>query len=92
MPPKGKGMIPPGPPPPLSDVEIAALGGYVVTVKPRPYTPKPTSHTHADDATGPNPGALQGDDYPLEYYDDGYPKLPACLDRRKPQTSERQAA
>jgi hypothetical protein len=24
----------------------------------------------------------QGDDYPLEYYEDGYPKLPACLDRR----------
>jgi hypothetical protein len=28
------------------------------------------------------PGALQGDDYQLEYYEDGYPKLPACLDRR----------
>ena len=26
---------------------------------------------------------LQGDDYPLEYYDDGFPKLPACLDRRR---------
>jgi hypothetical protein len=26
---------------------------------------------------------LQGDDYPLEYYEDGFPKLPACLDRRK---------
>jgi len=24
-----------------------------------------------------------GDDYPLEYYEDGYPKLPACLDRRR---------
>ena len=32
---------------------------------------------------GPTPGALQGDDYPLEYYEDGYPKLPACLDRRR---------
>jgi hypothetical protein len=31
----------------------------------------------------PTPGALQGDDYPLEYYEDGYPKLPACLDRRR---------
>ena len=31
---------------------------------------------------GPTPGALQGDDYPLEYYEEGYPKLPACLDRR----------
>jgi hypothetical protein len=25
---------------------------------------------------------LQGDDYHLDYYEDGYPKLPACLDRR----------
>jgi hypothetical protein len=32
---------------------------------------------------GPTPGALQGDDYPLEYYEDGYPKLPARLDRRR---------
>ena len=23
---------------------------------------------------GPTPGALQGDDYQLEYYEDGYPK------------------
>jgi hypothetical protein len=34
---------------------------------------------------GPTPRALQGDDYQLEYYDDGYPKLPSCLcaDRRR---------
>jgi hypothetical protein len=25
---------------------------------------------------------LKGDDYRLDYYADGYPKLPACLDRR----------
>jgi hypothetical protein len=25
--------------------------------------------------------ALQGDDYPLEYYPDGYPKVPDCLRR-----------
>ena len=25
---------------------------------------------------------LEGDDYPLDYYPDGYPRLPACLDRR----------
>jgi hypothetical protein len=31
---------------------------------------------------GPTPGALQGDDYPLTYDADGYPELPACLDRR----------
>ena len=29
------------------------------------------------------PQPLQGDDYQLEYYEDGYPKLPACLDRTK---------
>ena len=28
-------------------------------------------------------GPLRGDDYPREYYPDGYPKLPRCLDRRK---------
>ena len=39
---------------------------------------------------GSTPGAIQGD-YPLEYYEDGLPKLPACLDRRKPM-GERQAA
>jgi hypothetical protein len=38
---------------------------------------------------GPTPGALQGDDYPLEYDENGYPELPACLDRRlKPRLKE----
>jgi hypothetical protein len=32
---------------------------------------------------GPTPGALQGDDYPLEYDENGFPELPACLDRRR---------
>jgi hypothetical protein len=27
-------------------------------------------------------------DYPLEYYEDGYPKLPACLDRRPVKLAE----
>jgi hypothetical protein len=27
--------------------------------------------------------ALQGDDIQLEYYEDGYPKLPEFLDRRR---------
>lgn len=31
---------------------------------------------------GSTPGALPGI-YPLEYYEDGYPKLPECLDRRR---------
>jgi hypothetical protein len=34
-----------------------------------------------DEQRGPTPGALQGDDAALDYYEDGYPKLPACLDR-----------
>jgi hypothetical protein len=34
---------------------------------------------------------LKGDDYPLEYHPDGYPKLPACLDRR-PKASLAEAA
>jgi hypothetical protein len=51
------------------------------------YSPQPPSSTRPQPTVreftnGPTPGALQGDDYPLEYYDDGYPKLPACLDRR----------
>jgi hypothetical protein len=37
---------------------------------------------------GPTPGVLQGDDYPLEYYEDGYPKLPTCLDKRVVTTCE----
>ena len=37
----------------------------------------------------PAPGALQGDDYPLDYDENGFPELPACLDRRpKPPISE----
>jgi hypothetical protein len=31
---------------------------------------------------GPIPGAIHSDDYLVEYYEDGFPKLPACLDRR----------
>lgn len=37
---------------------------------------------------GPTPGALQGDDYQLEYYEDGYPKLPPCLDRAEAKPEE----
>lgn len=36
-----------------------------------------------DSHVWPTPGALQGDDIQLEYYEDGYPKLPACLDRQR---------
>ena len=56
------------------------------------HAPQPLSGGLGDGSTmlwpqrdfhhGPTPGALQGDDYPLEYHEDGYPKLPDCLDRR----------
>jgi hypothetical protein len=42
---------------------------------------------HGSNPDGSTPGAIQGD-YPLEYYADGLPKLPACLDRRKPKLAE----
>jgi hypothetical protein len=92
MAPKQVNMIPQGPPPPLSNVEIAALGGYVVTVKPRKYGP-PANPYDWDSATpvGPTPSAIHGN-YPLEYYNDRMPRLPACLDRRSLSASERQAA
>src|SRR5262245_55974643 len=45
--------------------------------------PTPSRGLEEPKLLGATPGALQGDDYPLEYYEDGYPKLPACLDRRK---------
>src|SRR4030095_13726973 len=36
-----------------------------------------------DSQVWPTPGALQGDEYQLDYYEAGYPKLPACLDQRR---------
>jgi hypothetical protein len=32
--------------------------------------------------------ALQGDDYQLEYYEDGYPKLSECLRRARVMTAD----
>jgi hypothetical protein len=88
MPPsKGRGLLPQGPPPPLSAVEVAVLGGLVVTIKPKPrpeVSANPSPETYADDAVGPTPGALQGDDFLIEHDDEGYPILPACLRRRQP--------
>jgi hypothetical protein len=36
------------------------------------------------DEDKPASDALKGEEVRLEYYDDGYPKLPLCLDRRTP--------
>ena len=42
---------------------------------------------------GPTPGALQGDDYPIEFDADGDPIMPACLDRKsKPELKLKEAA
>ena len=46
---------------------------------PLPSTPYFNPH-------GPTPGALQGDDYPLEFYQNGFPKLPECLRRTREVT------
>ena len=43
--------------------------------------PARDEHPRDEHPNGPTPGALQGDDYQLEYYADGYPKLPDCLRR-----------
>jgi hypothetical protein len=49
-------------------------------------SPLPPLQTHH---IGPTPGALQGDDYHIALdANDGYPELPACLDRREPRFEE----
>jgi hypothetical protein len=54
------------------------------TSQPEGFSDGPTMvWPERDSQVWPTPGALQGDDYPLEYYEDRYPKLPACLDRRR---------
>jgi hypothetical protein len=55
---------------------------YTAPAPPLFASEAPRSHELGSNADGSTPGALQGD-YPLEYYEDGYPKLPACLDRRR---------
>ena len=60
------------------DAPGAALAPYVWPCPPRGI----------EELNRPTPGALQGDDVQLEYYEDGYPKLPACLDRRPIKLAE----
>ena len=61
-----------------------------ITVKPNAITPASTPLLETLEPLSygfgrPGDLPLQGDDYPLEYYPDGYPKLPPCLDRRHPK-------
>jgi hypothetical protein len=60
----------------VSDSPGALSGGSTVVW--------PTTYDWHD----PTPGALQGDDVELEYYEDGFPKLPACLDCRPIKLAE----
>ena len=69
-----------------SQRSVALDAPATVLPEKRPPAPaespaSPATAPSRDFTPGPTPGALQGDDYPLEYYEDGYPKLPASLDR-----------
>jgi hypothetical protein len=64
-------------------IPVARSGDTPTTNHPQGLGNGPTMvWTERDDKSWPTPTALQGDDYRLEYYEDGYPKLPACLNRR----------
>lgn len=54
----------------------ASVGGL------KPYEWPTPPRGLVEEQRGPTPGALQGSDYPLTYDENGYPELPACLDRR----------
>jgi hypothetical protein len=77
---------------PLSEVDRAALGlrGFTEIEALPPNVTSP-GEPPADFHHGPTPGALQGDDYPLTYDENGYPELPACLDRRRPRLKKEAA-
>jgi hypothetical protein len=49
----------------------------------RPYVWPTPPRGLGDAPQGPTPGALQGDDYPIEMDADGYPIMPECLRRGK---------
>jgi hypothetical protein len=70
----------------LPPISVARSGDTGLSDAPSPFSDGSTVVWPVRDELlhGPTPGAFQGDGYPLEYYEDGYPKLPACLDRRRP--------
>jgi predicted nucleic acid-binding Zn ribbon protein len=61
----------PLPRPPVAPPQTPSYGWGDTPLKPSPLDGKPV---------------LLGDDYPLDYYDDGYPKLPDCLRRNGQST------
>jgi hypothetical protein len=67
---------------PVSDYPVGLSDGSTM-VWPEDRAEHPE---HGSNPDGSMPGALQGDDYQLTYDANGYPELPACLDRRpKPE-------
>ena len=72
---------------PLETITLLPAHYDTPTMTPQIESPGPELPLRASDAEEERPQVvlsepLQGDDYPLDYYPDGYPKLPACLDRR----------
>jgi hypothetical protein len=64
---------------------------YTAPAPPLFAAEAPRSPELGSNPDGSTPGALQGDDYPLEYDENGYPELPACLDPRRPKALARAA-
>jgi hypothetical protein len=64
-------------------MRVPRSGNTALSALPGPFADGSTVAWLVQDFPhGPTPGALQGDDYPLTYDENGYPELPACLDRR----------
>lgn len=67
---------------------LARSGDTPVSKAPTGLADRPTmiwsekDSRHGTNPDGSTPGALQGDDYQLKFYEEGYPRLPTCLDRR----------
>jgi hypothetical protein len=71
----------------ISSIETVGYKHPFGCLKPYVWPEETRNPLHGSNPDGSTPGAIQGD-YPLEYYADGLPKLPACLDRRKPKLAE----
>jgi hypothetical protein len=65
----------------LADNHILDYPGGTSQASDDYVSPLPPPQTEG--LSGPTPGALQGDGYPIEMDDSGHPVLPECLRRRK---------
>jgi hypothetical protein len=68
--------LPAAPRPAVADSQTPQSYGWDPSESDPPLTPSPLDGRLV----------LSGHDYELEYYDDGFPKIPACLDRRRKAT------